>query len=110
MRVDFNDIKEDVVNNFKGGKGSIALKMTTKKDVTFISARLAPGSSVGMHKHLTDSETIYVISGKGKTICDGETEVLKAGSVTFCPVGYSHCLINDGDEELVFFAVVPKTL
>ena len=110
MRIDFNDIKEEVVNNFKGGKGSIVLKMLTKKDVTFIYARLTPRSSVGMHKHLTDSETIYVVSGKGKTVCDGETEILKAGSVTFCPVGYSHCLINDGDEELVFFAVVPKTL
>ena len=110
MRVDFNDIKEQEVNNFKDGKGSILLKMATKKDVTFISARLKPNSSVGMHKHLTDSETIYVISGHGKTICDGETEILKPGSVTFCPVGYSHCLINDGDEDLVFFAVVPKTL
>ena len=110
MRVDFNDVREEIVNNFKGGKGSIALKMTTKNNVTFISARLTPGSSVGMHKHLTDSETIYVISGKGKTICDGETEVLKAGSVTFCPVGCSHCLINDGDEDLVFFAVVPKQI
>ena len=110
MRVDFSEIREEIINNFKGGKGSIALKMTTKKDVTFISARLTPGSSVGMHKHLTDSETIYVISGRGKTICDGETEVLKAGSVTFCPVGCSHCLINDGDEDLVFFAVVPKQI
>ena len=67
MRVDFNDIKEEVVNNFKGGKGSIILKMTTKKDVTFISARLTPGSSVGMHKHLTDSETIYVVTNFSDT-------------------------------------------
>lgn len=110
MRVDFNDVREETVNNFKDGKGSIALKMLTRKDVTFIRARLTPGSTVGMHKHLTDSETIYVISGRGKTVCDGETEVLKAGSVTFCPVGCSHCLINDGDVDLVFFAVVPKTL
>ena len=110
MRVDFNDIKEQVIEGFKGGKGSITLKMTTKNDVTFIRAKLHPNSSVGMHKHMADSETIYVLSGKGKTICDGETEVLKAGSVTFCPVGCSHCLINDGDEDLEFFAVVPKML
>ena len=108
MRIDFSSEKEQVIEGFKGGKGSIALKMITKNDTTFISARLKPNSSVGMHKHMTDSETIYVLSGKGKAICDGETEVVKAGSVTFCPVGYSHCLINDGDEDLVFFAVVPK--
>ena len=47
MRVDFDGIKEQEINNFKGGKGSIVLKMDTKKDVTFISARLKPGSSVG---------------------------------------------------------------
>lgn len=110
MRVDFDGIKEQEINNFKDGKGSIVLKMDTKKDVTFISARLKPGSSVGMHKHLTDSETIYVISGHGKTVCDGETEILKPGSVTFCPVGYSHCLINDGDEDLVFLGIVPKQI
>ena len=110
MRVDFNSVREEVINGFKGGKGSIALKMLNKKDVTFISARLAPGSSVGMHKHLTDSETIYILSGKGKTICDSETEVLSAGSVTFCPVGCSHCLINEGDDDLEFFAVIPKQI
>ena len=110
MRIDLKEIKEEEINSFHGGKGSIVLKRITKKDVTVISARLKPNSSVGMHKHLTDSETIYVISGKGKTICDGETELLQAGSVTLCPVGYSHCLINDGDEDLVFFAVVPKQI
>ena len=110
MRVDFDQIKEETINEFKGGKGCIILKKTTKNDVTFIKAKLPVGSSVGMHKHMTDSETIYILSGKGKTICDGETEILSAGSVTFCPVGYSHCLINDGDDDLVFFAVIPKMI
>jgi len=110
MRVDFNEIKEETINNFNGGKGCIILKRTTKKNVMIAKARLTPGSSVGMHKHMMDSETIYILSGKGKTICDGETEMLKSGSVTFCPVGCSHCLINDGDEDLVFFAVIPKQL
>lgn len=110
MRIDFNQINEETINSFQGGKGCIILKKTTQKNVTFIKAKLPVGSSVGMHKHMVDSETIYVLSGKGKTICDGETEMLSAGSVTFCPVGCSHCLINDGDEDLVFFAVIPKML
>ena len=110
MRIDFNGINEETINSFHGGKGSITLKKTTKNNVTFISAKLHPFSSVGMHKHLTDSETIYILSGKGKTVCDSETEVLKAGSVTFCPVGCSHTLINDGEEDLVFFAVIPKQI
>ena len=110
MRIEFDGVREESVNNFHGGKGCLVLQKTTKNNVSFIKAKLTPGSSVGMHKHMVDSETIYVLSGKGKTICDGETEMLQAGSVTFCPVGCSHCLMNDGTEDLVFFAVIPKQI
>lgn len=110
MRIDFNEIREETVKEFGGGKGCLILRKTTKNRVTFIKAKLPAGSTTGMHKHMIDSETIYVLSGKGKTICDGETEMLSAGSVTFCPVGCSHCLINDGNEDLVFFAVIPEQI
>ena len=110
MRIDFDGIKSETIEGFHGGKGSITIKKIVKNNVAFIRAKLHPASSVGMHKHLTDSETIYILSGKGKTICDSETEVLSAGSVTFCPVGCSHCLINEGDDDLEFFAVIPKQI
>ncbi len=75
---------------------------------TVLMGRLAPGASVGLHAHRTDSETVCVLSGTGKAICDGELERLVPGSVHYCPKGCSHSLINDGEEELRFFAVVPK--
>ena len=37
-----------------------------------------------------------------------ETERLAAGDCHYCPKGGFHTLINDGDEDLVFFAVVPQ--
>ena len=38
---------------------------------------------------------------------DGE-EPLKAGDCHYCPKGRAHSLINNSEEPLEFFAVVPQ--
>ena len=108
MKIDFSKIDENKFVNFNGGNGSVDLKKTEYKGVTVIKGRVKKGCSVGLHAHTIDSETIYILSGTAKSICDGEMEILRSGDVSICPKGYSHCLINDYDEELVFFAVIPK--
>lgn len=110
MKIDFEGLSEKRVEGFNGGKGAINLKTIEKNDVKFLSGRLEPGSSVGMHKHMDTSEIILVLSGSGKAICDGETEMLAAGSCHFCPRGCSHTLINTGNDELVFVAAVPRQI
>lgn len=110
MRIDFKDTEEKFIDGFNGGKGLFGLKAIEAKGVKFLTGRLEPGASVGMHKHETDSEEVLVLSGGGKAICDGETEILRVGSCHFCPKGSYHTIINDGKEDLIFFAVVPKQL
>ena len=110
MRIDFKETKEKFIEGFKGGKGLFGLKMIEAKGVKFLTGRLEPGASVGMHKHEKDSEEVFVLSGSGKAICDGEPEILKIGSCHFCPKGSYHTIINDGKEDLIFFAVVPEQL
>ena len=63
-----------------------------------------------MHKHLDTCEIIIILSGKAKAICDGETEMLVAGSCHFCPRGSSHTLMNIGEDDLVFVAAVPRQI
>ena len=68
---------------------------------------ILPGSSIGLHTHEGNSEMIYILSGTGKVLCDGEYEPLAAGDCHYCPMGHSHAMFNDGDEDLVYFAIVP---
>lgn len=110
MKIDFSGLTEKKIPEFNGGKGAILLKTLEKSDVKFLSAKLGPGSSVGMHKHTDSSEIILILSGKGKAICDGETEILNEGSCHFCPRGSSHTLLNVGDTDLVFVAAVPRQI
>ena len=51
---------------------------------------------------------IFILSGAGKVLCDGEYEPLSAGSVHYCPKGHAHSLINDGDEDLEILAMIPN--
>lgn len=109
MKIDFESINEETIPNFKGGEKEFNAKFFFDGLNKVMKGRLVPGASIGTHKHETNSEIMYIISGRGYAVFDGGEKIyLKAGSVHYCPKGHSHCLVNDGDDELNFFAVVPE--
>lgn len=111
MIIDLNNMEEQILPGFKGGDGELIAKMHTDADGKIIYGRLKPGSSVGYHKHVTSSEIIYIISGKADYIYDDDIrEEAVAGGCHYCPKGHGHSMINNGPEDLVFFAVVPELI
>ena len=82
--------------------------MYTDGDNKIMRGKLEPGSSIGLHTHEGSSETIYILSGTGKVLYDGEYEPLSAGSCHYCPQGHAHSLMNDSEGDLIFLAVVPE--
>lgn len=107
MKLDFDAMPETAIPHFKGGDGEMRARMFWDGSTRLSRARLAPGSSIGRHRHEGSSETIYVLSGRGTAYCDGAAEPLGPGQCHFCPDGHEHQLVNDGAEDLVFFTVVP---
>ena len=108
MRFDYRTIEEKALPHFKGGEKELNAKMHVDGNNKILLGRLVPGATVGEHKHEGSSEIIYGLSGKGYIVCDGEKEILEPGVACYCPEGSSHTVINDGTEDLTFFAVVPK--
>lgn len=108
MIIDFNDIEEAVVMNFKGGEGELRTRNFADGKNKIMFSHLKPGAWTGMHTHTGNSEIIYVVSGKGYFKYDDGTERIAAGQVHYCPVGHSHSMINDGEEDLIYFAIVPE--
>ena len=108
MKLDFDTIPEETIPHFKGGDGQIATRMFWDGSTRIMRARLAPGSSIGLHRHEGNCEAIYVLSGRGTATLDGVPEPLGPGQCHFCPEGHEHQLVNVGTEDLVFFAVVPR--
>lgn len=108
MKISFDQINENIVPNFKGGEKSFATKAFDDGVNKIMKGRLIPGASIGMHTHQGNCEIIFVLEGSGKMLYDGGEERLNAGDCHYCPENHTHSFVNDGDCDLVFYAVVPK--
>lgn len=108
MIIDFLTMNEDAKPNFKGGEKEYNVKMFTDDKNKVMRGRLVPGASIGFHTHTEDQEVIYILEGEGSLV-DPEGNVLEKvlpGQATLCPKGESHSLMNNGNKDLTFFAVV----
>lgn len=108
MIINFSDIEETIIPNFRGGEKIVVSHMFVDKNNKIMYGCLEPGASIGLHTHDTSSEIIYILNGTGKVLYDGEYESVSEGLCHYCPKGHSHSLINDSKSDLVFFAVVPE--
>ena len=108
MLISFQNMTELVVPHCRGGEKEFYKKAVDVENNQILMGRLAPGASIGPHTHEGESETIYYISGTGRMLYDGKYEPVVAGTCHHCPPDHIHSLENTGDEDLVFFAVIPK--
>jgi len=108
MFVNFETINTLVRENFFGGNKSFDAKIFNDRQNRILLGKLVPGASIGFHSHEDGSEIVYIISGTGTAAFDESEEKLVPGVCHYCPKGHGHDMANNGDEDLVFFAVVTK--
>lgn len=108
MNINFEKIEEEVIPHFCGGEKEVYMKKYADGNNKIVKIRLLPGATIGMHTHEINSETIYVLKGQGRVLYDDASEDLSEGSCHYCPQGHAHSLINNSDDELIVFAVIPK--
>ncbi|MGD1072683.1 MAG: cupin domain-containing protein [Bryobacteraceae bacterium] len=70
--------------------------------------KVAPGETVRpAHSHPNGEEVIYIITGSGRVMIEGEVAPVREGSVVLFPQGKVHMLQNNGQTEMkvvCFFA------
>ena len=108
MLIEFDKMETAVIPHMRGGEKTVSAQMFTDSMGKIMRGRLIPGASIGLHTHETSSEVIYILSGKADFLYDEGTEEVHAGECHYCPKGHSHSMINNGEEDLIFFAVVPE--
>jgi quercetin dioxygenase-like cupin family protein len=81
---------------------------TGAKYCTMAIIRVAPGQRVRpAHSHPNGEEVIYILSGHGRVLVNGEVSLVKTGSAVLFPQGEIHMLHNLSDVEMkvaCFFA------
>ncbi len=106
--INFDEIEEVAIPNLNGGEGITKANMFMDKNIKIMKSTIEKGSSIGEHIHKTSSEIVYVISGEAKCILDGKEEIVREGECHYCPKGSTHSIINNKDENLIVFDVVPE--
>lgn len=76
-----------------------------KKGRVFAHTTVYPGSAIGIHKHVNESETYYILSGTGRYYDNGKTVEVTPGDVFFCGDGESHG-IEAGNEPIEMVALI----
>ena len=106
MLLNFNEIKEMTIPGMNNGTGRMTAKMYMDEEGKIIPCSIHIGGSIGLHKHETSDDINYVLSGNGKAICDGQEEVLSAGTCHICKKRSEHSIVNTGNEDLVLITIV----
>ncbi len=107
MRIQFDAMEKKTFPAFYGGEGEYEAEMYVDEHNKIVRGKLSKGCSIGLHTHENTSETIFVISGEGVMLYEGEKEILRAGDCHYCPKGGTHTFKNERAEDLCFYAVVP---
>ena len=108
MLIDFNSITPMTIPGMNAGAGEMTCRMYNDDAYRIIPTVIHPGGSIGGHKQESGDDLNYILSGYGKTVCNGVEEELKAGVMHICPKGSEHSIINTGEEDLVMLTVVVK--
>lgn len=106
MLIDFNDIREYLIDCQNCGEGTMSVKMFAYNDLRIIPTKIHEGGSIGPHVQDTGDDINYILAGNGVAICDGEEEPLSPGVCHLCPKGSEHTIKNTGMGDLVMLTVV----
>ena len=68
--------------------------------------RVPPGArNFPFHSHSAEWEFYLIVSGKGTVRAGEKRSKIRPGDCLMCPPGEPHQLINNGDEDLVYYVI-----
>lgn len=76
------------------------------KGRVFSHTTVYPGSAIGYHVHQGDSETYYILRGKGRYNDNGTLTTVEAGDVTYTAPGCGHGIECISKEPLEMIALI----
>lgn len=111
--------KPEVLSKFNlrdGGRGEVVFHYIMSAEEMmghgpmFAKLVLKPGSKIGYHQHVGETEPYYILSGEGVfTDNDGSVTVVKPGDVCYIECNHSHSIENVSESvDLELMALIIK--
>ena len=111
MVIQRKEMKTEVKERMREGDGSASitylLDTENEKNTRMLAeVTLNPGCSIGYHRHDSETEYYFILSGTGTVNDDGKEVQVKQGDSVITGNGASHSIKNSGSVPLVFHAVI----
>jgi mannose-6-phosphate isomerase-like protein (cupin superfamily) len=69
------------------------------------SVVVPPGCSIGAHEHVGTEEIYYFLAGRGVATVNDEQVAFGPNTVSLCPSGCRHGLVNESGQDFEFLAI-----
>ncbi len=66
---------------------------------------ISPGGEVGQETHAHVEQTLFILSGFGKAVLDGQASEVQAGDAVIVTPGTQHNILNTGTEPLKIYTI-----
>jgi mannose-6-phosphate isomerase-like protein (cupin superfamily) len=107
-------VKVVKASGLRGGKGEVEMRQLLEADKDEFNGKgrlfahnvLKPGTSIGWHQHVGDSEAYYILRGQALVNDNGTEVTVSAGDVVLTQDGEYHSIENNGDQDLEFIALI----
>lgn len=97
----FNGVGEITVRSLLNGPEELS-----QKGRVFAHTTVYPGSALGYHVHEKESETYYILSGRGLFNDNGDIAEVGVGDVTYTGSGKGHSIEALGDTPIEMIALI----
>ena len=111
MVIHRKEMKNEVKERMRDGEGNTHLTYlldgsTQKNARMFAEITLNPGCSIGYHRHDSETEYYFILSGTGIVNDDGKEVQVMQGDSIITGNGAFHSIKNIGTVPLIFYAVI----
>lgn len=103
----------EIKQGIRGGNGEAEFHHIVSKEELnghggmYALVRLKPGSSIGWHEHIDNTEPYFILEGEGIFVDhDGSRIAVGPGDVCVIEIGQGHAIENNSDKDLVFMALI----
>jgi mannose-6-phosphate isomerase-like protein (cupin superfamily) len=95
-----NDIAKQAVQNIYFRR-----VVATGKYSQIVIMSIKPNEDIGEEVHANSDQTLYLVSGSGKSVIEGEEAPYNSGDLVFVPAGTKHNFVNTDGSDLKIITV-----
>ena len=74
--------------------------LANSKHTQVVIMNVNPGEDIGLETHPNEDQVLYLVSGKGEVLLNGQKSEFSVGDVVLVPAGTEHNFTTIGDEPM----------